>query len=164
VAKKKATAGWVDKWSGAAKVEPRMLYLSYQETRSGGEICEGQENDPWPSHEDEDIEFYPTRINKTTDKAQWMKESIPIDFDALEGQDVWVVVVRYGTGGTFGHTNGAWQVMGAFEHQGQAEKLRTSINDDTYVAENNYGCGYICWKGYFESLQDVEVHKMTVQA
>ena len=157
--KEAVKASWTDKWTGEKKVEPTNLYLNYHESRSGGEICEGQENDPWPSHEDEFTEWSPTHLHKTGDKAQWMREQIQVDFDPLVGQDVWLVAVRYYTGGTFGRTCGCWSIIGVYEHQGQAEKVKAGIYDESYMP----ACGYKCWVGYFEGLEDVEVHRMTVE-
>jgi len=132
-----------------------MLYMTYQESTSGGEICEGQENDPWPNHEDGYTEFYPVRVNKTADKAGWVREPIQVEFNPAVGADVWLVIVRYVTGGTFGRTLGCWHMVGAYECQSEADKVKASIRDGTYQ-------GYKPWTGYFESLEDVEIHKMTV--
>jgi len=124
------------------------LYLTV-----GGEICAGQENDE--SHEDEHIEWRLRECRNTRDfrVAVWYQEQIEIDFSANVGSTVWVVYVRYGTGDSFGHTNG---ILGVYEHQGQAEKVKQSVYDDTY--EN-----YKFWQGYFENFESCEVESMVVQ-
>jgi len=133
------------------------LYLTYDESMSGGEICEGQENDPWPSHEDEYIEFSLTRCNKTSHLAAWSKESVEVDFKPEVGSNIWVVVVRYSKGGTFGRTNGAWNIIGIYKNAEEAKKVEASIHDNSYS-------GYKCWSGYFEELERVDVEQMTVEA
>ena len=148
MAKKKKKQEEVDRWT---------LYLTYDESRSGGEVCEGQENDPWPCYEDENIDFSLTRCNKESKNAAWAKESIEVTFQPKVGSTVWVVVVRYSTGGTFGRTNGAWTILGIYEHLDEAKKVEASVHDNTYP-------GYKCWVGYFEHLERVEVESMTVEA
>jgi hypothetical protein len=132
------------------------LYLTYDERRCGGGICDGQEDDDWPSHEDEDVEWRLRECRNTRDEKHWYQEQVEIDFSANVGSTVWVVYVRYGTGCTFGHINGAWTILGVYEHQGQAEKVKQSVHDDTY--EN---CK--CWQGYFENFESCEVESMVVQ-
>lgn len=133
------------------------LYLTYDESRTGGAVCEGQENDPWPSYEDEYTEFTLIRCNKESKNAAWAKESLETTFKPEVGSKVWVVVVRYSTGGTFGTTNGAWTILGIYEHLDEAKKVEASVHDNTYS-------GYKCWVGYFESLECVEIESMTVEA
>ena len=85
-----------------------------------------------------------------------MKEEFEIDFDPKVGSDIYVVIVRYGTGCTFSHCDGCWQKIGIYKTSKEAYKVKKSINNGKYV-------GYKNWEGYFESLQDVEIHTMTVE-
>lgn len=134
------------------------LYLTYDEHRTGGEICKGQENDDWPMHEDENIEWRLQKCRKSRDNKSWRsQEQIKVDFDPKIGSTVWVLYVRYGTGGTFCHTNGAWSILGVYEHQGQAGKVRKTVLDGTYP-------DYKCWEGYFENFESCEIESMTVEA
>lgn len=132
------------------------LYLTYDERRYGGEICEGQEDDDWPSHEDENIDWSLRECWVTRHEKHWEQEQVEVDFSANVGSTVYVVYVRYGTGGTFGHTNGAWTILGVYGRQDQAEKVKQSVYDDTYD-------GYKCWQGYFENLESCEIERMVVQ-
>jgi len=143
----------------AKPAPPRnCVYLTYTEHRTGGEVRAGQENDDWPDHEDEYIDWSLIGCHRTRDEKHWLQEEVNIDFDAKVGSTVWVVYVRYGTGCTFGHTNGAWTILGVYEHQGQAEKIKKAVYDKTY--NNN---GYVCWEGYFESFESCEVEAMTLE-
>lgn len=72
------------------------IYLTYDERRYGGEIREGQENDAWPDHEDETIEWSLVGAFKNRVQDRWIQEEVNIDFDAVPGNMVWVVYVRYG--------------------------------------------------------------------
>ena|SRR3990167_11280094 len=138
------------------EVVRNCVYLTYNEYRYGGEICEGQENDPWPGHEDEYIEWNLIGCHKNRVQDQWNQEEVVSDFDAQVGKTVWVVYVRCGTGGTFVHTNGAWVILGVYEHQDQAKKVKVSVQDGTHA-------GWKCWEDYFESFESCEVEGMTLQ-
>ena len=137
--------------------ERNCLYLTYDEHRYGGGIREGQEDESWPDHEDEDIEWNLLKCKKSRDEKHWYQEVLDIDFFPEIGSTVHVVYVRYGTGGTFGHTNGAWTILGVYERLEDANKVKKSVDDDTYD-------GYKCWQGYFESFESCEVESMTVEA
>lgn len=145
------------KLMSAKPAPPRnCVYLTYDERRYGGEIREGQEDDAWPDHEDETIEWSLVGCHKQRVQDRWIQEEVNIDFDARVGETLWVVYVRYGTGCTFGHTNGAWTILGVYEHQEQAEKVKKAVYDKTYQ-------GHKCWEGYFESFESCEVESMTLQ-
>ena len=54
----------------------KQLYLEYDETRSGGEICKGQEDDPWPSREPTLVTFRPKVLWRDEENCDsWIKES-----------------------------------------------------------------------------------------
>jgi len=130
------------------------LNLFYRESRSGGEICAGQEDDPWPSHEDEVIDFELVACQKDVSEMPGLqREQVQIDFDACPM--IHVVLVRYRTGGTFGSTTGAWHIVGVYDSEGSAESIRKTIEDGTYV-------GWEPWKGYFEKLESAEVVSLKV--
>ena len=141
------------------KVKPAdRLYLIYTEHRSGGEVCAGQEDDDWPSHEDENIDWHLIECRSTRTENHWYQEEVEIDFQADVGSIVYVVYVRYGTGGTFGHTNGAWVILGIYKTEQEAINVKKSVDDDTYD-----GRVYKCWTGYFECLESCEVESMKVE-
>lgn len=153
---KKVNVAWADGWTG--KPPPPLesvLHLAYDEHTYGGEVCEGQEDDPWPSHEDETKEFFLHSCSLTSDKAQWMREQFRVDFAPEVGSTVFAVVVRYATGGTFGRTNGCWDILGVFRDITQADQLSESVYDGTYD-------GYKCWVGFFESFEQVEICHLVV--
>lgn len=132
------------------------LWLTYDEQKSGGEICEGDEDNEYPSHEDESIDFTLTGCFLKEKDVGYHRERVTVDFDVSQGSAVWIVVVRYGTGGTFGHIDGAWGIIGIYQKEDEAVKIESSIKDDSYE-------GYKYWQGYFESFQGVEITKLIVK-
>jgi len=137
--------------------EPNCVYMTYAEDREGGEICEGEENLSYPCHEDEDTTFDPTGLYLN---APAWSETVEVDFDPSSylGQEIYVIVVRYSTGDTFGRRNGAWTVIGAYVNEEQVVKIEKSIEDGSY----NKG-HYVPWKGYFESFERIERHVFTLR-
>jgi hypothetical protein len=123
-----------------------QLYLSYSETEEGGAICEGEEG-PYCSHEPVYITFTPLGVHRERGDSQ---ETITINFDPSTVEDVYLVIVRYSSGSTFGSSYGNWHVESAYKDKDVAFSVSATIRDDTYP-------GYKPWEGYFESLESVEV-------
>jgi hypothetical protein len=152
------------------------IYMSYKEWRSGGGVCAGQDNNEWPMHEPENIEFTPTFLSTT---AGNLVQTIETDFDPnqLVGSNIWIVIVRYSTGNTFGSSSGHWKVESAHTDEQTALDIAKLIETDyKKYPECEFGRegktpkpdqyfsphGYECWKGYFESLEGVEIHRFTL--
>ena len=129
------------------------LYLSYYEHKTGGEA---ESDEEWCSYTDTDIDWGLEKCFKTKDKAPWLRQVETVDFDPKVGDTVYVLYVRYGTGNSFGHVNGAWSILGIYEDHEQAEKIKDSINNNTYD-------GYRCWEGYFECFESCSVESMVVE-
>jgi len=81
-----------------------------------------------------------------------------VNFDPKEAGVVWVVVVRYTTGDSFGTTYGEWHVESAYETIDEANEIKKKIEEGEYKS----GLGYTPWVGYFESLEGVHVERMVV--
>lgn len=137
--------------------KPNCVYMTYVEDREGGEVCEGEEDLPYPSHEDEETTFDPTGLYLN---APAWSETIEVDFDPSSylGQEIYVVVVRYSTGDTFGRRNGAWKVVGAYVNEEQVVKIEKSIEDGSYNKGHD-----VPWEGYFESFEGIERHVFTLR-
>ena len=100
------------------------------------------------------------------------------DVDAKPGDIVFVVVVVYSTGGTFGRDEGNSQAVGVYKDPARAKKVAQAIeNNSESNASNNYippkaytihvdGEEIYCgsWVGYFESLERVVVETEVVRA
>lgn len=141
----------------AKKVEEEKfkVYLLYEESTHGGEVCEGDENSNWPSYEDEYNEFYPKGLRLKP--PEW-SETIEVDFDPSGLDHLYVVVVRYSSGSTFGSTYGHWYIEGAYKAYDKAKKIEMAISKGT----GKYDRAYMPWEGYFESLEGVTVERLDV--
>jgi hypothetical protein len=140
------------------KESPLPVAIRYEERKSGGAPINPE--DSWPDYEDEEIDFWLTSVRlyepDPAPKWSWFQEVVDVDFPVEIGMKVYVVVVRYTTGGTFIRTKGAWNILGVFPDSKKAGDMVTSVYNDTYS-------GYKCWQGYFESLESCEHHEMTVE-
>lgn len=128
------------------------LYINYSEGRSGGELCEGEENGPYASHEPIWTTFQINGIYtpETWDNSNWYKEEIQVDFTPNVGMPVYVVIVRYSSGNTFGRVNGCWCIEGVYTSIEEAENIKSKIYDGTFEE-------YAPWIGYFEYLEYVDI-------
>jgi len=131
------------------------IYLYYNEDETGGNISEGYEDSEWPSHEPLYRSFHVLGLSRTIKKNDWI-EQIEVDFDPKEVNDVWVVIVRYQSGDSFGSSYGNWHIEGAYKAEGKAIFIKKSIENGTYKG------WYKPWIGYFEGLESVEVVKMNL--
>jgi len=139
------------------KAPKTLIFVNYKETYlSGGEVCEGQENEAWPSYEDTEQAFdligiskenvtpyhqqFLVRIPKSTGQEPWAQ------------QGLWVVVVRYSDGGSFSSTNGYGFIEGVFVSKDEAETVAERLRKGGACRD-----GYNPWEGYFASLIGVEV-------
>lgn len=68
---------------------------------------------------------------------------------------VYVLYVRYGTGHTFGRSDGRGHIVKAYASLAEAEKNRKLIENDEWDS-------YAPWKGYFESYQGADIETMSV--
>lgn len=131
------------------------LYLSYDENESGGQICRGQENDPWPTYEDLERFFEPKCLYRQH-PGDICVETISVTPEMFKAKELYLLVVRYGSGDTFGSSSGNWRILGLFQTSDQAEKYKKK------VLSNDYD-GYKPWEGYFECLEGFEIHKLSVK-
>ncbi len=166
------------------KKKSRELLLTYHESRHGGAAI--NPDDSWTEHEDEYIDFYIEGVfvdddnKRARDKSStWYKETLSHTFDVKPGDQIWVVVIRYYTGGTFGRTCGAWKIDGVYQTAEEANKIEADIESDekAYREWCWRNPGYKsekepfpkekykkdkCWRGHFEGFERVEVRGFTV--
>lgn len=81
-------------------------------------------------------------------------DSIEIhDERLLKFDNLFLCVVRYETGDSFGRTYGAWHLVGlAPTYEIAKLTLEQHMKSDAYKP----------WQGYFERFQDTEIHELTV--
>lgn len=133
------------------------LYLDYEERQYGGDIIDP--SDHWSDREDAYVEFYPRRLLKNRNNAGvfphgLMKDEVHGEFNIND--PAFMIVVRYTTGDTFGRTCGYWHIEGVYTSRDFAEAIKRTIENGTYN-------GYNPWVGYFERLENVEIHAMVVE-
>jgi hypothetical protein len=101
------------------------------------------------------IEFYTQCLQRHPAENTIHTHEIEVDWDPKEyvGEPVFLAVVRYSTGSTFGRQNGYWHIEGAYLDCKEAHKTVQDIIADRYSKKGKY----TVWKGYFERLEYAEV-------
>ncbi len=135
------------------------LYIKTTESSYGGEP---ESDDQWCHHSDVVRTVSFDSVSRNRGSGFWgCGESFEVSKEVFNSDRVYLVIVRYSDGGTFGRTVGNWHVQDAFVDEESALKLASSILDRTYEKENPQA--YKPWIGYFSGLEDVEVHCFTVR-
>jgi len=136
----------------STSIVPKKVYVFYEEECNGGDICAGEENDAYPSHEDTHwSQTFLGVASQVNDSLRGMQREIcEVPFSPKPGMLVNVVVVNYNSGDTFGSSLGHIEIVGVYDSQLKAEEVALSIKEGKYK-------GYCAWDGYFESLNHVEV-------
>lgn len=138
--------------------EPVRLYIEYTEYESGGEAIDPE--DRWSSREDAHKEVEFIRLHREQPKNRFFYDSIEVSNpDLVKLDKLYLAVVRYFTGDTFGRTYGMWHVVGVAPTYKIAEMMLTEA---TVPAEQGDYKNYKPWEGYFEGLTDTEIHTMEV--
>lgn len=99
--------------------------------------------------------------------ARYSGESLVKEMpDVGPGDTVYVVVVGYTSGDTFGRDGGHTAVVDAFTEANAAEDLMEAVADNkdgAYQMTHN-GVEYYCpWVGYFEHMEEVNVWEVVVR-
>lgn len=128
------------------------LYILSTTTEEGGELCEGEEDVPYASHE-------PTYRMTTFDTAHGSQPADRMFYDTLEVsktlyeelmkcEKVFVSAIFYSDGDTFGTTDGYYEITGVSstkEDAAAANKAALESND------------FQSWQGYFARLIGPEI-------
>jgi len=134
-------------------IEEHRVYIEYAEHRFGGEVIDPE--DQWSCREDASIEVNFIRLHKQPPEHRFFYDSIVINNpDLLKLNELYLAVIRYSTGDTFGHTTGAWHIVGAAPTYKIAELM---LNEALNSSKENT---YKPWEGYFERFENTEVHKL----
>lgn len=129
-----------------------LLYLEYDEYSSGGDALDDSE---WPNYSDINITWTLGKVFLNKEKAPWIRREEDTTFPVKHGDIVYVLLVQYSSGNTFGSSYGNTCIEGIYPSYDAAELVSESIKNKSYH-------GYMPWDGYFESLEDViiEVRKI----
>lgn len=140
------------------------LWVLWSETSSGGEVCEGQENDSWPSYEPTYIDAHlkgvyigdvPPGGHRWSEKS----ESFTIPKTAFEAEprtQVYAVIARYSDGNTFGSSYGHVWVGGVY---GSYERAAEKVKELEACDKGDYS---VPWTGYFNSLESLGVETLHI--
>lgn len=103
-------------------------------------------------------------------KIGYYTKAVEVDFEPQIGQVVFPVLVSYGTGDTFGRSEGLVEVVAVVNDPSKAGRIQQAITDDA----EKYGANKISvegldiytynWKGYFESFEWCRVATELVRA
>ncbi len=91
-----------------------------------------------------------------------------IPYPIVKGKTYYLVVATYSTGDSFSHHTGRYEIIDMYSSAERAEIAKRSIEDDYRANPDEYSVTFInckgapqkihcSWKGYFESLESVEV-------
>jgi hypothetical protein len=141
--------------------EPIRIYVEYEEHRSGGEAYDPE--DRWTSHSDVNVDVRFILLHREKPTHRFFYDSIELPNDKMfKMGKLFLAVVRYGTGDTFGHTNGAWYIVGV----APTYKIAQAMLDDETKPSPEPAKGewqrYKRWEGYFESLDGTEIHELSL--
>lgn len=144
----------------------RNIYIVYEESYSGGEICAGQEDDDWPDYEDQNIYLelkYATLKEPSKRTPHFDIETIDSELvDSGKANKVYAVLVRYYDGGTFGRTCGYHKFEGIFDNRKAAESVAAALKDKYgHRWERSYDGNP--WTGYFAGFEGVSVEKLDLE-
>jgi len=143
--------------------QPKRLYLGYTSTSSGGEP---ESEEPYSSRSPTYITVTFTSLSR--ESGTFFVHDIKVSDEVYEADEVFLVVVRYQDGNSFGTSHGNWDVFDAVATEDEAIKIAKSIEDGSLVkaveADQKKGIyhRYILWTGYFNSLEGVEIHSFKV--
>lgn len=133
---------------------PRV-YIEYNSFTDGGERINPDER--WSNRTDQNTTLTVQKLYASEPKHLFFRDSIEVDPSVLECSEVYLVVVRYQTGDTFGRS------LGNF-HFYSVRKTEQEAIEDRWVCESPVKKGnyenYRPWDGYFERLEFVEIMKM----
>ena len=137
------------------KTEPKYFYLKYKESRSGGE---SESSEPYSCRSPEYIEV--TFQSLSREKGDdFFPYTVEVDEDTYGHDTVFLVVVRYQDGDSFGSSHGNWMVWRTVSSEEEALKIQASIKDGSLDKDKTT---YRPWTGYFNNLEDVEIHGFRV--
>jgi len=143
MAKKKSKR--IEKFTPPEK--PYHIIVKYTEDKEV--VKKSNPNDKWDNGEQE-VSFNIKTVHATEPDDGW-PQSVEVAFNPEDhlGKRVYVIVVRYDTGDTFGRTYNTWKIPEVVLTMEEADKICKAIKYDKYN-------GYVSWKGYFENFNSVD--------
>ena len=131
----------------------KTLYITYDSYSTGGEA---ESDEKWCSFTPKQTTVNFRFLHRDTPRERFFYDSFEVDDSLLEKNELFLAVVRYSTGDTFGSSHGMWHIHGAFAD------YETALKELEEVTKPSPKGGYKPWEGYFESLEGIEVHCLKV--
>ena len=140
------------------KLGPKRVYIEYDEYATGGEP---EDDGEWSCRSDTVKTVTFKRLHREKPANRFFYDSIELANDKMIDMDhLFLAVVRYSTGNTFGHTTGEHYIVGIAPTYEIAQMM---LDEETKPSpKNSHGSQirYKPWEGYFESLEDTEIHQL----
>lgn len=144
------------------------LWLRYSEHENC--IHDDFNSQDWSGYSEYEKEFTPLSLHRSEPKNKSYgdyPERLELDFNPARSKKLWLVIVRYSDGGTFGTTHGYWKVKAICKDDKKAGEIAQQIRSGTfpkptYQWHGKTHTGMHEWEGYFSSLDDVEIHGMEI--
>lgn len=146
---------------GTRQMERYELFIDTTEDSTGGVALSNEE---WCSYSDivKTVEFNCVYRKRNPDSF-WAGHSFEVTEEVYKAPRVFLAIVRYSDGGTFGRTVGYWEIMGAFTTEAEALAMTNSIEGGTFKTDYPHlARSYMPWEGYFSGLQGTEVHSFPI--
>lgn len=134
--------------------ESPRVYIEYTSYSEGGKPLT---NERWADRADKITTLEVENLYAVEPEHLFFKDSVEVDPSVLECSEVYLVVVRYQTGDTFGKSLGNFHFYSVRKTEQEAIEDRRVC--EAPVKKGDYE-NYRPWDGYFERLQYVEIMKM----
>lgn len=139
--------------------EPLRVYVEYNRGSEGGEALSDEE---WSSRSDTIVTVEFIRLYREPPKHRFFYDSVEINNPKLLKLDkLFLAVVRYSTGDTFGHTSGEFYIVGVAPTYKIAQAMLDEETKPSPIPKSGMR-HYKRWEGYFESLEDTEIHELSL--
>jgi hypothetical protein len=141
------------------KATKHKLYLQYESTSSGGQRTS---NDPYSDRTPEYINIVFKGLVRGHGSGFFpCGEEISVSEEHYNAPQLYLVIVRHTVGDSFGTSHGRHYVAGVFTEAAEARNLARKIDSGEFLKENEDK--YFPWGGYYERLENVEVHCFKVR-
>lgn len=140
------------------KVQPKKVYIEYDTYVSGGER---ESDEEWSSRSDTIKTVTFKKLHREMPSNRFFYDSIDLPNDNMIKMDhLFLAVVRYSTGDTFGHTTGEHYIVGIAPTYEIAQMMLDEETKPSPKDSKGRQLSYKPWEGYFESLEDTEIHEL----
>lgn len=128
-----------------------MTYLEV-DARAHVEVTREATEEMWDRDDTSTTWIIGDTVRRLTDNSY---RAVPVSFDVVAGQKVYLIYAIYSYGDSFGHDeNGGLELCGIYQTYDEAEGERVRL-----VGVEDYR---VPWNGYFNSLTTLEVKEVEV--